>query len=496
MPEDKWSAETIIPKLVFVCVCVLSGFITVLLPLDVREERATGTGLTDSWSSVYIIIVVFCTAVIPLAMNLYDALGDAAVSLGQKIPFMIFRLIITAGCFFFVVGLMYAYLNTCLIPIRSYASNSTQWDLSQTIPATESSAVILWSNTNLKLSLRFDIYLIAVVTFLGYFFFIAFGGVGLSALPMDLILEFADRPRAIDLAQYTRGKQDVGEQARSLGVMAKEMIEKERSLRVKTGWSAARQKAQLRTEFNKFRQSVFLLEIEYRKLEIALKNKGEHPLIAGFKLLMGILFVFLSIAWWLHIFLYMTFSDPNNAGQPVSLFLNYAIMYFDNEQGYIMSFFVFAVLVLYLLCCTVKGAFKLGMRLFLIPMHPMKEGDTPISSLLFNSMIVMFASGAIAQFSYTAFADYARQSTAQVIFAGQIQYLTFYVYFFNYHVFTFMFLSWSLLALCALLLYPREKPAVKIKRLVDQTMKEEGLSNAKNAVKFGLVPDGKKRSRL
>jgi len=492
MPEDKWSVETIIPKLVFVFVIVLSGFITILLPLDVREQRTTGTGLTDSYSAVYIIIVVFCIAVIPLAMMLYEALGDAAVGLGQKLPFMILRLILFAGFFFGLVGLMFAFFNTCLIPVRVYSSKAVQWDLSQVTNPVESSSVILWSATNLSLSLRFDIYLIAFVTFVGYFLFIAFGGVGLTALPLDMILAFADRPRAIDLATYTRQKQDIGEQARGLGQSAKEMQEKEKSLRVKTGWTAARQKAALRTEFNMFRQSVYLLEIEFRKIEIALKNKGEHPLIAGFKLLAGIVFFAIAIAWWLHIFLYMTFTDPNNADQPVSLFLNKALMYFDDGSGYIMSFFIFAILTLYLLCSVVKGAFKVGMRLFLLPMHPMKEGDTPINSLLFNSMIVMFSSGAIAQFSYTAFAVYARQSTAQVIFAGQIQYLTFYQYFFVYHVFTFMFLAWSLLAFFAMLLYPREKAAVRIKRLVDQTLKEEGLTNVKDALKTGSMPGAAK----
>ena len=113
MPEDKWSAETIIPKLIFVSVAVMSGFISILLPLDVQQQRLTGTGLTDSYSAVYIIIVVFCVAIIPIGMMLYDILGDSAVSLGQKLPFMIMRLLFISGLFFAIVGLMFAFLNTC-----------------------------------------------------------------------------------------------------------------------------------------------------------------------------------------------------------------------------------------------------------------------------------------------------------------------------------------------------------------------------------------------
>jgi len=35
----------------------------------------------------------------------------------------------------------------------------------------------------------------AIMSFIGWFFFLLFGGVGLSALPIDLILDFVHRPK-------------------------------------------------------------------------------------------------------------------------------------------------------------------------------------------------------------------------------------------------------------------------------------------------------------
>ena len=43
----------------------------------------------------------------------------------------------------------------------------------------------------------FIVYMIALVSFVGWIFFSVFGGVGLAALPMDLITAFTTRPKAM-----------------------------------------------------------------------------------------------------------------------------------------------------------------------------------------------------------------------------------------------------------------------------------------------------------
>jgi hypothetical protein len=46
----------------------------------------------------------------------------------------------------------------------------------------------------------FPIYVIGVISFLSWFLFVVFGGIGISAIPLDCIRAFIGRPRK----QYTR----------------------------------------------------------------------------------------------------------------------------------------------------------------------------------------------------------------------------------------------------------------------------------------------------
>ena len=45
-------------------------------------------------------------------------------------------------------------------------------------------------------------YAIAFMSFFGYIFFVVFGGVGLTALPMDLITTFTNRPKIVNFITH------------------------------------------------------------------------------------------------------------------------------------------------------------------------------------------------------------------------------------------------------------------------------------------------------
>jgi LMBR1 domain-containing protein 1 len=47
----------------------------------------------------------------------------------------------------------------------------------------------------------FVMYTVAVASLIGWIFFAFFGGVGLPALPFDLLMEFKHRPRPIRLQE-------------------------------------------------------------------------------------------------------------------------------------------------------------------------------------------------------------------------------------------------------------------------------------------------------
>jgi LMBR1 domain-containing protein 1 len=64
-----------------------------------------------------------------------------------------------------------------------------------------------------KISVTFPIYVMAFLSFLGWFFFAIFAGVGLIALPIDLVNEYRTRPVSMSTREFFEQRQDLGERA-------------------------------------------------------------------------------------------------------------------------------------------------------------------------------------------------------------------------------------------------------------------------------------------
>ena len=164
----------------------------------------------------------------------------------------------------------------------------------------------------------------------------------------------------------------------------------------------------------------------------------------------------ISIVWLLHIIVYMVI-DP-----PPTIFLN---SYFEMFDSTIFSFFgtiSVAIFSFYMLIVAIKGNFKLGLRFFIIPIHPMKYGDTLMNTFLFNVILVLFYSIPCVQFCTQAFQDYARLTDVDLIFGTQVRYLRGFRMFFANNIFIYILLGWSLLCLLYLIIYPgNTKPKPK-----------------------------------
>lgn len=65
----------------------------------------------------------------------------------------------------------------------------------------------------IRISVSFIMYMVAIASFIGWVLFSIFGGIGLASLPLDLLVDFKNRPKKIKLQEYTDKKKLVGEQA-------------------------------------------------------------------------------------------------------------------------------------------------------------------------------------------------------------------------------------------------------------------------------------------
>jgi hypothetical protein len=69
-------------------------------------------------------------------------------------------------------------------------------------PSTDSAIVLTIANcviaeTEFAIDVSFPIYIIGLMSFISWFIFVIFGGIGLAAIPLDLIYDFITRPKSL-----------------------------------------------------------------------------------------------------------------------------------------------------------------------------------------------------------------------------------------------------------------------------------------------------------
>lgn len=454
--DDAKFASSVLCKTVIVISLTLAWFMILLLPIDVRNSRPV-QGIIDMqamWTGTFITLAVFLVVVVPGAMFWHEIEDDSDVK--KKKCYVACRLlvmIVLAGC---AVAISHAFLSEAAIPVTEYTCEKWQSaDAHDDVTQLSRVACAEGQKSHVRIKVGFHVYLIAVMCFIGWFLLVMFGGIGLSAVPLDAILEFKDRPRAISEKDYQKRRKLLGTAAQALLQRSEELRSLDAELASQKGWRARRKKRSLQALYNRFKCGVHLLEDEHGKLKVSKFEHGENLVIAVAKLVMGIVSAILSITWILHVILVVLVPqlDPNFSAS----MLDAILMATENPGAYPLGVALFSVYTLYLLLCVVKGCLKFGLRIFfLLSLHPMRPKATPLNSILFNVELLLISSAAVVQFSQTAFANYARLTDADVIFSAQIRHLTFYRWFFEHSIFIWALLIWFLLSLIFLLVRPRE----------------------------------------
>ena len=288
-----------------------------------------------------------------------------------------------------------------------------------------------------------------LMAWIGWFFFALFGGIGLAALPLDLINTFRHRPRHMDATEFAEAQVSLRERVNEL-VDIGELIKVEQDANPEMGSvggiggffnSEKRAEAkQERQALLEFKQAVYLLEQDVEEFQACSDNYDNYnPLKPYFGLVFGVCSAIISLFWFLHIIVYMFPSKP------LAPFLNNYFEWFDRWFP-LFGVLSVAIFTVYLLFCAVKGCFKFGLRVACIQLHPMIMGKTYMSSLMFNIGLVLLCSLPVVQFCSEAFADYARFSTARQIFGVQIYNLKFFGWWWSSNIFVYIFFALSILS--------------------------------------------------
>ena len=252
-------------------------------------------------------------------------------------------------------------------------------------------------------------------------------------LPVDSLLSFAGRPQAtITKTQYMQ-------QAKRLAVRAKEIKEVATDLRREEQTQG--KSRQWRKKLKKVNQSLVLLEEAHTKLN-QVYPQGENAesvwimTVFGYwlQLVLGFVTTFTSLLLIVHIILYILLDPPESS------FLN--DFFIDLDKAFpLFGTAAFAIFCFYMIAITVKGCAKFGLNLLVISVHPMRVGNTLMSSFLFNVALILLATQAVIQFCAQAFAVYAEQTDVQGIFGNEIEHLWGLKYLYTENVFIYTFLG-------------------------------------------------------
>ncbi|KAJ3055598.1 hypothetical protein HK097_010022 [Rhizophlyctis rosea] len=459
-PDDKWTAW--FPKIVVLLGLTLAAYNIFLLPLDVANQN----GQLESRGKIpmaqinlafYIATIVICLVGVPFTVFFYEGTdegdGDdkrsSAQALAYAIKWIIPILIFTAA----VIGVLYWFVGYATIGatrITGQFLNDTLLTTDYCAPVTGGAATpCTLARGTVNVSVSPLVYIVAIVSFAGWICFAVFGGVGLIALPIDLVQDFMHRPRPIKAQEYAERKKVIGSQAQLLmeagTTLHTQLREASRSNNFGKRYRTIKRRE------NEFRKDVLILEYHYRRLEDAYRNQGGNFLWQLVKMILGIIGGVLSLFWIIHIAIYLIPSALHVS--PLSPFLN-DFFIAVNKVPFLGTAF-YALFAFYLLACVVKGTAKLGMRLVFVTLHPMRIGETMMSSLVFNMGVILLCSLSVAQFCTLSFVKFAKYTANESIFGVQIQNLKGIQY--GYDAFIFAILGFALITCVANVYTPRNK---------------------------------------
>lgn len=134
-----------------------------------------------------------------------------------------------------------------------------------------------------------------------------------------------------------------------------------------------------------------------------------NPIPFYLKLFLGVFLVIVSFFWWIHIIVYVLYNSSN--------FFNNMVMSFESENAMFISVFIIFGLSFYMLMATMKGTFKVGVKIpYLISFHLMIPDETLMNSFIFNVILILICSVSITHFISVCFKPFSRFSQIDMMF--------------------------------------------------------------------------------
>ena len=461
-PDDRSSCSGWFLKILVIIGLTLAWFQVLLLPLDVNNIRTFGSGINMKilWYILFISIIIYVLILFPISSSYYETDDDwtCCEKFTHSISWFLVYIIFFGG----ITLVLYFTIGQAQIPAHSISCNYNDFMITPRnidISKLNNITSICEINTDdiLEINVSFIIYCIAILSFVSWIIFSFFGGIGLAAVPLDFFYDFCTRPKSMISRNIRRRKKNLKNELKELKTIGKELIEMEqRGDNNRCFIFGAKRKYD--NKKHEFIARYALAEEEFHIVNASIEDKIKNNLIVLCYYCLipfGVLSSILTIIWLIQ-FCCSYFYIKN--GRPGYPFLSYLLIFFQNNSVSFLSFFIFAILCLYLLFCLIKGNFKFGVRILCCwSIHPMKKDKTYMNSFIFNVSLILLGSTSITQFCADCLYDYVSFTDIDSMFNVLIKHLKFFSFFYEYHIFQYIFFGIFVLSFIYLLCRPTDR---------------------------------------
>lgn len=155
------------------------------------------------------------------------------------------------------------------------------------------------SSTWINIPVSFPIFVMAGMSFVGWWGLCLFGGVGLSALPLDMINSFIGMPKPITSKEAASKKIELRDKSKQLIAIGAALKDSEQEASLANGFWARRKAVKLvNKEYSAWKAAVLYLDNQYEIFELELKYMDMNPLGFYLELVLGCIFAVVSMCWW------------------------------------------------------------------------------------------------------------------------------------------------------------------------------------------------------
>ena len=464
-PDDRSSCSGWFLKILVLIGLTLAWFQVLLLPLDVNNIRTFGSGLNMKvlWYILFISIMVYVLILFPISSSYYET--DEDWSCGEKITHSLSWFLVYIIFFFFFSLVLYFTIGKAEIPINSITCNYNDFIITPSnIDISKLNNITKICNISedkfLEIQVSYIVYAIAILSFVSWIVFSFFGGIGLAAVPLDFFYDFCTRPKSMIGTNLKKRKKILFRELEELKLLGNELTEMEqRGANHRCFIFGERRRYDNKKHEYVARYALAEEEFHIVNASIESKLKNNCVVLCYYCLIpFGVISSIFTVLWLIQ-FCCSYFYIKN--GRPGYPFLSYLLIFFQDESVSFLSFFIFALLCLYLLFCLIKGNFKFGVRILCCwSIHPMKKDKTYMNSFIFNVSLILLGSCAITQFCTDCLYDYVSFTDIDSMFNVMIKNLKFFYIFYKYHIFQYIFFGVFVLSFVYLIIRPtdRRKP--------------------------------------